>query len=784
MISTGPMTYYVPSYSGFFPHLLWVALWLAAIPALAQDTSSSEQELSPLQQRGQTIYANQCADCHGARGEGVSDAYEDALVGDDSIGQLSELIVETMPEGSPEECMGADAEAVAAYIHYAFYSEAAQIRNRPPKIRLARLTANQLRQSVADLFARFEGLPDLSTERGLQGRYYNGDRRRDSNKKVERIDPVLDFDFGRESPGEGIEAEAFYIEWNGGILADQTGRYEIIVRSSCSFVFYLGDDDREFINNHVQSGDKTEFRRSIQLTAGRVYPLKIEFRQRKRKTELPPARISLSWTAPGGMERVIPERNLIPNRVPATYSLQAILPPDDRSYGYERGIAINREWDSSTTEAALEFAQIASEELWPAYQRRNRSSKLEGRAKLKAFLADVLETAFRSPLSDELKSRFIDKQLEAEADDSEAIKRVLLVSLKSPRFLYPTADLVASPSERAANRLALVLFDSLPTDESLRRLARDGKLQTREQIRNYAERSVSDFRVQAKTREFLHAWLNLEQFEEITKAEEYAGFDRELVDDLRLSLDAFMDRIVWSEASDYRQLFLAKESITTPRIAEFYGEAWQPAEESASGIALTVSSDDHLGLLTHPYLLSSLAYHDSTSPIHRGVFLIRYMLGRTIRPPADAFTPLSPDLHPMLTTRERVDLQTSPDSCQVCHSKINGLGFTLEHYDAVGKFRDTDNQKPINAQGSYTTRQGERVNFNDARELATFLAHNDDAHRAFVARAFQHFVKQPPAAYGADTLDRLTEQFRTQDFNIRKLVVDIAVTASAQTLPQ
>ncbi len=99
-------------------------------------------------------------------------------------------------------------------------------------------------------------------------------------------------------------------------------------------------------------------------------------------------------------------------------------------------------------------------------------------------------------------------------------------------------------------------------------------------------------------------------------------------------------------------------------------------------------------MITHPYLMSALAYHDSTSPIHRGVFLIRFVLGRTLRPPAEAFAPLSPDLHPDLTTRERVELQTSPESCQVvCHSKINGLGFTLENFDAVGRYRELEREK-------------------------------------------------------------------------------------------
>jgi hypothetical protein len=200
-----------------------------------------------------------------------------------------------------------------------------------------------------------------------------------------------------------------------------------------------------------------------------------------------------------------------------------------------------------------------------------------------------------------------------------------------------------------------------------------------------------------------------------------------------------------------------------------------------NGLQRTAGDPGHrFGLLTHPYLMSRLAYHDSTSPIHRGVYLIRYALGRTLRPPADAFAPLSPDLHPDLTTRERVELQTSPESCQVCHSKINSLGFALENFDAVGRYREMERSKAINSKGSYDPRAGGTVQFAGPAQLAEYLISSEDSQRAFVSRAFQHFVKQPPAAYGPDTMDRLTKSFQASNFNIQQLLVEIAVVASLE----
>lgn len=773
---------------------LRISLVLLLVTALVPSVGASEDAL---REKGKRIYTNLCVDCHGGQGEGVAGAYESPLVGDASLGELTSQITNTMPEGDEEACVGEEAEAVAAYIHHAFYSEAARIRNRPPKITLARLTGNQLRQSLADLYGHFYGNTTYTDERGVKGVYFTGARWKNENKKIERVDPAIDFDFGKESPGEGIDKEDFFIHWTGSILAEETGDYEIVVRSTVSFTMDFGKMGRQLIDNHVQSGDKTEFREVVRLTAGRAYPFKIDYIQRKRKTEQPPASISLSWVPPHGSEQLIPLRNLIPWAVDPTFSLQTKLPPDDRSYGFERGISVDRQWDDSTTAAAVEFGHVATEELWPDYRRRHKDVSDEDRLRLKNFLTELVETAFRTKLSEELQELYINRQVAACPDDAEAIKRVVLMTIKSPRFLYPATDATDSVSQQAANRLALTFFDSIPADKWLLEKVQKNELQNDQQVREAAWRMVNDFRARGKTRAMLHEWLNVGHIGDITKDDvRYPGFDQQLVSDLRASLDRFLDDIVWSEASDYRQLFLANWSYSTDRMADFYGESWQPmadAEQAATAEGqlprgpgpqrMRKTGDDgklRLGVLTHPYIMSGLAYTDSSSPIHRGVFLIRYMFGRTLRPPNAAFSPLSADLHPGLTTRDRVSLQTSPESCQVCHSRINPLGFTLENFDAVGRFRERDQDKAVDSSGGYITRDGQEVTFQNAEEVASYLASSEDAHRAFVSRAFQYFVKQPVAAYGPDKLDELTRKFKESGFNVRSLLVEIAVISTLE----
>jgi len=742
-----------------------------------------EAQVAVVLQRGKKQYLRSCAVCHGKLGEGVKNRYSDPLVGEQTVAELVAVITATMPEDDPESCVGEEAAAIATYLHQAFYSPAAQRKIEPPRVGLARLTGNQLRHSLADLYATESNLVWMTQEHGLKGYYYNGSVPRVGDKRLERTDQTLDFDFGHQGPGEGITPKDFCITWRGALRPDTTGEYEIVIDSTCSFLCYLGSYNRKFIDNHVQSGDKTEFRRTITLGGGRIYPLRIEFVQRKRKTEQPPAKFRLAWKPPHGAEQILPSRNLLALSAPAAFALQTKLPPDDRSYGYDRGITVDKLWDESTTNAALEFAQIACEELWPAYQNRHRKNSDENRSPVRSFLVELATAALRGVLGEEDRKRYIDEPVDATEDDLEAIKRSLLMLLKSPRFLYPLLDGVDgefSKSQRVANRLALTLHDSLPTDLWWVRGAHRKEWEEEAQIRVAARRLVDDYRTRGKTRELMYEWLNLSQVGEIVKEKElFPEFDRALVGDLRASLDAFLDEVIWSGTGDYRQLFQADWTFTNERLSNFYGETWEPLHSPGAGLRRSVSDSEHrFGVLTHPYLLSKLSYHKTTSPIHRGVFLYRHVFGRILLPPQEAFLPLAPELHPTLTTRERVQLQTGSKNCQVCHAKINSLGFILENFDAVGRYRPTVRECEIDATGFYTSHSGKQVDFAGPRQLAEFLVVSEDAQRAFVNRAFQHFVKQPIAAFGPNALEELVKNFKEKDYNIRELLVEIAVLAT------
>ena len=747
-----------------------------ASAAIAEDPAPS----------GESIYRQKCASCHGALGEG-SKEYQKPLIGNRSPDQLTRYIERTMPEDDPGTCVGEEARAVASYVYDGFYSKAAQARNKPPRVELSRLTVRQYRNAVADLIGSFRGLASWDPKaQGLLGEYYKGTRFRGSDSVISRIDPSVRFDFGTGAPGpDNFDPQEFSIIWRGGVLAPETGEYEFVVRSENSIKLFVNETRLPLIDAWVKSGENTEFRGSIYLVAGHVYPIRLDFskakqgvadsKEKKAKAKPIPGSVSLEWKLPHRPEEIIPARYLLAKGTfPESFALSTPFPPDDRSVGYERGSSISREWDQASTEAALEVTDYVAAHL------RELAGAGDGpdrTAKLRDFCVKFAERAFRRPLTSWQTTSYVDRQFARGGDPELAVKRVVLLVLKSPRFLYRESEAVDAYD--VASRISFGLGDA-PPDRGLIRAAAEGKLRSRDDIVREAQRLVDDPRTRAKVREFFLQWLRVEQVPDLSKDPTlYPGFDASVASDLRTSLDLFLDEILWGDQADFRLLFLSDSIYLNGRLAKLYG-ADLPPDSPFQKVSL--DAKERAGLLTHPYLLSNFAYTSTSSPIHRGVFIARSLLGRSLRPPPVAVAPLAPDLHAGLTTRERVTLQTSPAACITCHGMINPLGFSLERFDAIGRFRLEEKGKPIDASGTYEPPSGEATHYNGARPLAEALAASEETQTAFVEQLFHHLIQQPIRAFGPDLSIRLRRSFADHQFNVRSLLVEI-VTESAAPRP-
>ncbi|MGI8978175.1 MAG: DUF1592 domain-containing protein [Pirellulaceae bacterium] len=759
-------------------HLVLTAAWLlaTAMPAAAADRT------------GEQIFRELCASCHGMSGEGTKDQPK-VLAGDLSIEQLAAVIDKTMPEGEPEKCDADEAKQVAAYIHDAFYSLIAQARVKPARVELSRLTVRQYQNVMTDLIGSFRQSSRWEEPGGLHGEYYKGRRTRGGDRVIDRIDPVVKFNFGEGSPEpEKMEPHEFSIRWEGSLLASESGVYEFIVKTDHAMRLWVNDNGRNegetpLIDAWVKSGNETEYRASIRLLGGKVYPLKLEFSKAKqgvndskKQKQPPPARkasIALEWKTPSHAQEVIPARCLSKQSAPEVFVCETPFPPDDRSIGYERGSSISKAWDQATTEGAMEVTSFVLEHL-----REFAGTTIhepDAGPRLREFCYKLAERAFRRPLSPDQRRLFVDRQFELAGEPELAMKRVLLLIFKSPRFLYREVGTPQPDAFDVASRISFGLWDSAP-DEELVKAAAAGQLSTRKQVSAQIHRMLPDLRTRAKLNGFFLQLLKVDQVPDIAKdSAAFPEFSPQVASDLRTSLELTLDDVIWSGRSDFRELLLGESIYLNGRLAKLYGT---DLTEDSPFQKMTLSDGKRAGVITHPYLLSAFAYTSTSSPIHRGVFVSRSLLGRTLRPPPEAVAPLSPDLHADLTTRERVLLQTKAQACQTCHAMINPIGFSLENFDAIGRFREQEKDKPVDARGSYLTRTGETVQFSGPAELAKFLAASPEVHSAVVERLFHYMIKQPIRAYGPDTLPRLRDSFTKKEFNIQELTADIVTEAA------
>jgi len=748
---------------------------------------------------GEVVYRQDCARCHGPQGEGVAGKYDETLHGEQSVDALARYIHRTMPDDRKEKTPEAEARAVAEFIHGAFYSPAARAKNAPARVELMRLTQRRYRESLSDLLSGFTPVRQASKPGGLQAEYFQSNGMNKKDKSVlKRVDPTVRFDFGAGSPAEGITADQFSIAWSGSLLAPDSGEYQFRVTTPNGARLYVntdlaaGDSNRRddsdakrevaLVDLWVSSGgQERQGSGSVYLLGGRSYPFRLDYFKFKEKT----AAIRLEWKPPQGPWTLIPSSVLSPEPSTATPVIGTPFPADDSSLGYERGSSVSKDWWRSITRAATETSELVAGRIRrlsdiPA----NVTNRADLSRRMQDFCGRFAERAFRRPLDADLRHRTVDIWFQPGIALEDSVKRSVLATLTSPRFLYPDSDGLQD-SHAIASRLALVLWDSIP-DEALRQAAQRGELATPEQVRTQANRMVRDPRCKAKLRGFFDHWLDTEAADEIAKdPKAYPGFDAALVQDLRTSLNHFVDSVVWSEASDYRQLLLSDELHLNAALRRYYGVeksgrspgATEAAAEAGPDAFIPVRFDpeQRAGVLTHPFLLSAHSYYRSSSPIHRGVFVTRKVLGRFLKPPPMAIEFMDDRFDPSLTMREKVTQLTDKPQCMGCHATINPLGFSLEQFDAAGRFRLEDNKKPVDATAEYQTADGKTLTLRGPRDVARHAAESPEARRGFVRQLFQHTVQQAPSAYGPDALQKLDAAFERSGCHIRGFMVEIAV---------
>jgi hypothetical protein len=185
------------------------------------------------------------------------------------------------------------------------------------------------------------------------------------------------------------------------------------------------------------------------------------------------------------------------------------------------------------------------------------------------------------------------------------------------------------------------------------------------------------------------------------------------------------------------------------------------------------------GLLTQLGFLASNAYSNQSSPIHRGVFVVRRVLCETLPDPPPN-VPQLPPLTATQTTRQEVDMHTAPAACAGCHHQIiNPVGFGFENYDAGGKYRATENGLAIDATGSLAgTVAGAAGNasFSNALEESAALAASPEAQACYATNWVRYAFGRAESPGDMCAIGVLAQNLANDSYKVTDLLVDLTRT--------
>jgi hypothetical protein len=414
-----------------------------------------------------------------------------------------------------------------------------------------------------------------------------------------------------------------------------------------------------------------------------------------------------------GFELVLPIK-AGPRIIGATFpremwEVEAVQQP--RLFGYH--LAVNEMPDANPSIGSIEIEGPLSVEGPGDTPSRQQifscqpASADEEPACARQILSSLARRAYRRPVDDSDVQGLIDfyNQGQVEGGFDTGIQFALERLLVSPDFLFRIEQdpLDAQPGSmysitdtELASRLSFFLWSSAPDDELLDLVER-GALRNPGVLEAQVTRMMTDSRSSGFIENFVGQWLYLRNLDGIyPDPTAFPEFDENLREAFQRETELFIDDQIHSDRS-LRELLSADYTYVNERLAEHYGI---PGIYGNRYRKVTLEGAERGGLFGHGSLMMVTSYPNRTSPVLRGKFVLENLLGG---PPPEP-PPNVPALETsrdgtLLTMREAMAMHRENPACRVCHAAMDPIGFSLENYDAVGKWRTQFAGQPIDASG-------------------------------------------------------------------------------------
>jgi len=414
----------------------------------------------------------------------------------------------------------------------------------------------------------------------------------------------------------------------------------------------------------------------------------------------------------------------------------------------------------------------------------------DGKACLHDTIVKFGRKAFRRPLTNDEIAAFDNivangASISASASADDIGQTVLYMFLISPTFLQRAETGTASDgaghfqltSHEVAARLSFMLWGTVP-DDALNQAADKDELKSSSQILAQAQRMLKDDRARDAVAAFHRTYLLMAGNTRWDNANHdsklFPAFNKDLVPALEGEMEKFFDDTVFKKNGTFQDLLTSNVGFVTAKTAPIYG--LDPAKFGPDYTETKLDANQRPGFLTRAGFLGAYSSYSRTSPILRGAFITKQILGVAVgSPPPGAeatMLPASPELD---TNRKQVDAQTTGQPCESCHRPfINPPGFVMEAYDSIGQWqtKEASGGAAIDTTADVTI-DGVPVRVTSPSELMKKIAASPGAQRRYAEKWVGYAFERDGDARDCGTINDLAGKITAGGYTITNLISDL-----------
>jgi hypothetical protein len=363
----------------------------------------------------------------------------------------------------------------------------------------------------------------------------------------------------------------------------------------------------------------------------------------------------------------------------------------------------------------------------------------------------------------------------------QGVQNAIRAMLVSPNFLFrverdpaPGQQIRKISDLELASRLSYFLWSSMPDDELLR-LAAAGRLRAPGVLASQIKRMIADPKSAAIAENFAGQWLQLRNMNSIRPdAERFPDWGADLREAMKAETRMFFESVL-REDRPVTDFLNARYTFLNERLAKHYGI---PNVTGPDFRRVQLTTDQRGGITSHGSVLAVSSYPTRTSVVLRGKYILENIFN-TPPPPPPPNVPVLDDNAVGATSslRQQMEAHRANPSCAACHNKLDPMGFALENYDAVGRWRTMDGKFPVDASGAVP--QGQSFS-NPAEFRAALAAKSPEFARALTEKLMIYALGRGLERFDKPTVDAIQPKLAASGYRFQTLIQEIVASLPFQ----